>query len=72
MVRTTGGDRHPFTVTLARARRDYQAPPNGVEAGPESGVEAALSDSGPEGGVAGVAGSAGSADGGSTCSTSFS
>ncbi|VDO86109.1 unnamed protein product [Heligmosomoides polygyrus] len=57
MVRTTGGDRHPFTVTLARARRDYQAPPNGVEAGPESGVEAALSDSGPEGGVAGAPGS---------------
>ncbi|KAK6017112.1 nematode cuticle collagen domain protein, partial [Ostertagia ostertagi] len=46
MIRTTGGGRNPLDVIVARTRREgYQIPPDGVEAQPEAGVQAAKSDS---------------------------
>ncbi|KIH60969.1 nematode cuticle collagen domain protein [Ancylostoma duodenale] len=48
MLLTTGGDRSPYSVLLARTRRDYQIPPTGIEHPPESGSDAAKSAS-PEG-----------------------
>lgn len=54
MLRTTGGDRSPYSVILARTRRDYQVPPTGIENPAEAGLDAAKSASGEGGGGNGV------------------